>query len=463
MCARVRAPGARWCAPGPGPAGPGCPWRSVARSRAVADGRWPARRKWGCAPPGRAARRRRDLPPMSDSMSMIGHATRVRPRPDVPAWAHWCPGGATQPWTVGVEEEAMLLDARTGAPANRIEDVLAGLPLELRSRASAETHACVIEFRTAPHVTVGGLTRELIELRSGLEQALAPLGLRAAAAGTHPLARQDDVELSTAPRYREVEESTRALARREPTMALHIHVAVPDASAAVAALDGLRDDLPVLLALAANSPFWRGGDSGFSSMRAPIFSMFPRTGIPRRFGTYGGYVRVVERLLRPAAIREPGFVWWDARLQPRLGTVEVRVLDAATRVADAAAMAALVQCLVRHHAESRPARAPEPEVLAENRFLAARDGMRAELLDGFWDRTRPVRDQLDAMLESCRPYAAALGCHGELAAVPRPPADAPASAPPSRRGRPPRATRASAGSPRRTASGTCRRCYATPS
>src|SRR4051794_19433281 len=78
------------------------------------------------------------LPPMSDSMSMIGHATRVRPRPDVPAWAHWCPGGATQPWTVGVEEEAMLLDARTGAPANRIEDVLAGLPLELRSRASAE-------------------------------------------------------------------------------------------------------------------------------------------------------------------------------------------------------------------------------------------------------------------------------------------------------------------------------------
>jgi carboxylate-amine ligase len=246
--------------------------------------------------------------------------------------------------------------------------------------------------------------------------------LRAATAGTHPLARQDDVDVSTAARYREIEASMRALARREPTMALHVHVAVPDAQAAVRALDGLRADLPVLLALAANSPFWRGADSGFASMRAPLFSMFPRAGIPRAFGTYGDYVRVVERLLRSGAVREPGFLWWDARLQPRLGTVEVRMLDAATRVADAAAIAALVQSLVRRHAESWRARAPEPEVLAENRFLAARDGTRAELV-GAGERTRPVRDQLDELLEQCRPYAAALGCAAEVAAVGRLAAD----------------------------------------
>jgi carboxylate-amine ligase len=244
-----------------------------------------------------------------------------------------------------------------------------------------------------------------------------PLGLRAAAAGTHALAREDDVDVSPGARYREIESSMRALARREPTMALHVHVAVPDERAAVQALDGLRRDLPVLLALAANSPFWRGTDSGFSSMRAPIFSMFPRAGIPRQFGTYGDYVRVVDRLVGSGAVREPGFLWWDARLQPRLGTVEVRMLDAATRVADAAAIAALVQCLVRRHAESWRTRAPEPEVLAENRFLAARDGMRAELIDGFGGRTRPVRDRLGEMLEACRPYAAALGCAGELAGV----------------------------------------------
>jgi len=354
---------------------------------------------------------------MNDSERGIARPASGRIRRELPAWAQWCTGALAPPWTVGVEEEAMLLDAGTGAPANRIDDVLAALPLDLRSRASAETHACVVEVRTVPHITVGGLADELTGLRAGLAQALTPLGLRAAAGGTHPLAREDDVDVSTDPRYREIEATMRALARREPTMALHVHVAVPDAGAAVRALDGLRADLPVLIALAANSPFWRGADSGFASMRVPVFSMFPRAGIPRQFGTYEDYVRVVERLLRSGAVREPGFLWWDARLQPRLGTVEVRMLDAATRVDDAAALAALVQCLVRRNAESRPARAPEPEVLAENRFLAARDGMRAQLVDGFGARTRPVRDQLDAILETCRPYAAALGCAGELAGV----------------------------------------------
>jgi carboxylate-amine ligase len=257
----------------------------------------------------------------------------------------------------------------------------------------------------------------MLGLREGLEQALAPLGLRAGASGTHPLARQDAVDVSTGARYREIEATMRALARREPTMALHVHVAVPDARAAVRALDGMRADLPVLLALSANSPFWRGSDSGFSSMRTPIFSMFPRAGIPRQFGTYGDYVRVVERFVRSGAVPEPGFLWWDARLQPRLGTVEVRMLDAATCVADAAAIAALIQCLVARHAESWRVRAPEPELLAENRFLAARDGMQARLLDGFAGRPRLARDRLDELLETCAPYAAVLGCAGELAAV----------------------------------------------
>ena len=354
---------------------------------------------------------------MSDRDREIARATHGRTVPGLPAWAHWCTDAGTRPWTVGVEEEAMLLDARTGAPANRIDDVLAAMPVDLRSHASAETHACVVEIRTDVHGQLGSLADDLISLRCGLARVLAPLGLRPAAAGTHALAREDDVDVSTGARYREIEASMRALARREPTMALHVHVAVPDERAAVQALDGLRRDLPVLLALAANSPFWRGTDSGFSSMRAPIFSMFPRAGIPRQFGTYGDYVRVVDRLVGSGAVREPGFLWWDARLQPRLGTVEVRMLDAATRVADAAAIAALVQCLVRRHAESWRTRAPEPEVLAENRFLAARDGMRAELIDGFGGRTRPVRDRLDEMLEACRPYAAALGCAGELAGV----------------------------------------------
>ena len=349
---------------------------------------------------------------------VVAAASVARPAPHLPGWARWSADAAVRPWTVGVEEEAVLLEAGTGAPANRIDEALAALPAWLRAHAAPETHACVVEIRSRPHARVGGLAEDLADLRAGLWDALAPIGLRLAAAGTHPLAEHVDVDVSAAPRYAEIDATMRALAHREPTMALHVHVAVPDGRAAVRALDGLRQDLPVLLALAANSPFWRGADSGFASIRSPLFSMFPRVGIPRRFGSYPDYVRVVDHLVRSGAVREPGFLWWDVRLQPRLGTVEVRMMDAASRVGDAAALAALVQCLVRRHAEPRRTRVPDPEVLAENRFLAARDGMRAQLLDGFGAARRPATDVLAELVDACRPYAAALGCAAELAAIP---------------------------------------------
>jgi carboxylate-amine ligase len=337
--------------------------------------------------------------------------------PELAPWARWSGAGADRPWTVGVEEEVMLLDARTRSVANRIHDVLAALPAELARRASAETHACVLELKTAPHATIAGVTAELATLRPALDEVLRDeLGLRAAAAGTHPLAVGSEVAVTADPRHREIAETMGALAQREPTMALHVHVAVPDGGAAVRALDGLRDDLPLLLALSANSPFWRRCDSGFASMRSPIFSMFPRVGIPRRFGSYARYVAAIDGMLCSAAIPDPSFVWWDVRLQPWLGTVEVRIMDAQLRVADVAALAALVQCLVRRHTDEEGGDATEAEVLDENRFLAARDGMDAVFIDDRSGR-RAARDVLAERLEACRPYAAALGCRNELADV----------------------------------------------
>jgi glutamate---cysteine ligase / carboxylate-amine ligase len=207
----------------------------------------------------------------------------------------------------------------------------------------------------------------------------------------------------------------RALAGREPTLALHVHVGVPDGEAAVRALSSLRSHLPLLLALSANSPFWRGDDSGFASMRTPVFSMFPRVGIPRYFGTYASYVRLVGGMLRSGAVPEPGFLWWDARLRPRLGTVEVRIMDAQSRVADVAALAAVVQCLVRRQADVRRPAVGEPELLAENRFLAARDGMRAQFIDGLAGRRHSARAALGELLEELLPVAVTLGCASELA------------------------------------------------
>jgi carboxylate-amine ligase len=311
----------------------------------------------------------------------------------------------------------MLVDARTGCVANRIDDVLDVLPDELASRASPETHACVVELKTAPHATVAGVARELGALRSTLDAVVHDhLGIRAAAAGTHPLAVRSEVAVASEPRYHKVAATMGALARREPTMALHVHVAVPDGATAVRVLDGLRDDLPLMLALSANSPFWRGSDSGFASARTPIFSMFPRVGIPRPFRTYGRYVEAVERMLCSVAVPDPSFLWWDARLQPRLGTLEVRIMDSQSRLADATALVALVQCLVRWRADVPQRSTTEPEVLDENRFLAARDGMRAVLIGGRTGRSRAC-DALARRLEICRPYAMALDCQTELESV----------------------------------------------
>jgi glutamate---cysteine ligase / carboxylate-amine ligase len=152
----------------------------------------------------------------------------------------------------------------------------------------------------------------------------------------------------------------------------------------------------------------------------PVFGTFPRVGIPRRFGSYAEYVEAVDVLLRCGAIPEPTFLWWDVRLQPKLGTIEVRIMDAQTRVRDNAALAALVQCAVRLEATEGyvdEAIAARPEVLDENRFLAVRDGMRAELLDPEHDARRPAREILGELLAACAPHAAELGCQAELTAV----------------------------------------------
>ena len=311
----------------------------------------------------------------------------------------------------------MLLDERTRAIANRVDEVLAVLPPELAEHASAETHACVVELKTAPHARVGDVAAELARLRPAVDRVLRDeLGLCVAAAGTHPLAIRSQVATTGDARHSTVSKTMGALAHREPTMALHVHVALPDGDTAVRALDGLRDDLPLLLAVSANSPFWRRSDSGFASMRSPIFSMFPRVGIARRFGTYARYVRATERMLRSVAVPDPSFLWWDARLQPRLGTIEVRIMDSQSRVADVAALAAFVQCLVRRHAEVPGYGGTEPEVLAENRFLAARDGMGAVFIGGSTGR-KAASEALSERLESCEPYVDALGCRRELADI----------------------------------------------
>jgi carboxylate-amine ligase len=333
-------------------------------------------------------------------------------------WAGW---RATDPYTVGVEEEIMLLSPTNWALAHDADRVMSELPLAVAKHATCETHGSAIELNTGVHARVGEAAAEMRALRGELERALARMERRAASAGTHPFAVWQDTVVSSGERYQAVYGSMRELARREPTFALHVHVGIPDAEAAIRVLNALRAHLPLLLALSVNSPFWQGRDTGLASARTPLFQAFPRVGIPRRFADYTDWVETVDLLIRCEAFPEPTFLWWDVRPQPRFGTVEVRILDAQTTVADSAALAALVQCIAKREAERR---APVerlghgPEVLEENRFLAARDGMQARLIDAEGSCRLPARDLLDALVRDCEPHARALGCEEELAHVP---------------------------------------------
>jgi glutamate---cysteine ligase / carboxylate-amine ligase len=334
----------------------------------------------------------------------------------LPAWADWAEPHALGPYTVGIEEEVMLLDEHSWALAHRIDSVLPRLPHGRSSSFTAETHGSALEIQTGVHTRIGDATEELAALREELADVLRPLSMRAASAGTHPFAVWQEIVVSAGERYQFVYGSMRELARREPTFGLHVHVGVPDAEAAIYAANRLRTHIPLLLALSVNSPFWQGRDTGLASARTPLFQAFPRVGIPRAFADYAEYVESVDVLIRCDAVPEPTFLWWDVRPQPRFGTVEVRIMDAQTRLGDSAAIAALVQTVVRAEVEgSEHLERPMPqEVLAENRFLAARDGMDAELIEPELGRRVPARELLADLVAVCRPHARALGCEAEL-------------------------------------------------
>jgi carboxylate-amine ligase len=268
----------------------------------------------------------------------------------MPGWAEWKPQ-ELGPYTLGIEEEVMLLNPSAWSLTHQIETVLPRMPADLAEQASAETHQSALELQTHVHPGVSSTISEMAELRERLQETLLSLGLRAGCAGTHPFAIWQETAVSPGERYQFVYGSMRELARREPTFALHVHVGISDPETAIRAANRLRVHLPLLLALSANSPFWQGRDTGLASARTPLFQAFPRVGVPQAFDSYEHYVESVDMLIRCEAVPEPTFLWWDVRPQPRFGTVEVRVMDVQTGIVETTALVAFVQCLARMEAE----------------------------------------------------------------------------------------------------------------
>src|SRR3989440_9721323 len=272
--------------------------------------------------------------------------------------ARFAPGGSvldhafgkSDPYTLGVEEEYMLLDPETFDLVQHIDTVLAAIHgHELEPRINPELMQSTIEIATPVCRTPSDVEQQLRQLRGYVGGVARDLGFRVGSAGTHPFSLFERQRITARDRYRQLVDQIQYIARRELIFGLHIHVAVDDAEKAVKVVNGLLAHLSSLLALSASSPFWRGEATGLSSIRQIVFAAFPRSGPPPRFKDYADYAEVVGQLEKTGCIADYTHIWWDVRLHPRLGTIEIRICDAGTRVEEAVALAAFCQALVKHY------------------------------------------------------------------------------------------------------------------
>ncbi len=319
--------------------------------------------------------------------------------------------GSGEPFSIGVEEELFLVDPVTGRQINGSAAVLERLGGTV-GKVERELHACQIELITEVHTSVHEAVGELAELR----RAVVKTGAALLGSGTHPAADEGDAVITDKERYERIH-FLLGDAVVTPVGGLHIHVGMPDSDTAIKVFNGLRRELPLLQALAANSPFRHGRDTGLASARELSLRGWPRSGTPRALRDFADFCEMSQLLTRAADVPDYTWFWWRLRPHPRLGTVEIRALDVQASLADAGALIALVRCLAREAAEREPVDDPAPELLDEGIFRAARFGVHGELPDA-QGRRRPVLELLQEALGRADAWARELGCVEELARLP---------------------------------------------
>jgi carboxylate-amine ligase len=320
--------------------------------------------------------------------------------------------GESGPLSLGVEEELMILDARTFAPVGAVDTLIRGVEgLALPGLLKTELHASVVELNTRVCTTVDEAVEALAELRSAAAEIAARHGLVLAAAGAHPLVAPEDLPVVQERRYLEMIEVVGPAARRQGVNGLHVHVGTESAEACWHALRGVLPWLPLLLALSANSPYFAGVETGFASNRAQVLAELPRSGPPPPFESYAAWEAWVERLVRAGVMPDYTRIWWDVRPHPRFGTLEVRMPDQPTALTRTASFVALLQAIVRASLRDGP---PGYDAAAfgdylQNRWAAARYGTRAELVVPGGNGARPASKLLEELLELLEPAFAELG------------------------------------------------------
>jgi carboxylate-amine ligase len=325
--------------------------------------------------------------------------------------------GARAPFTLGVEEELQLVDAQSFELTSRYAEVF-GEAAQADARIKPELLQSTVEVATKPAGTVHEAIAEARELRRRAKEEADPLGVAVISAGAHPFSLHEHQDVTDEPRYTELAEALQWTVARQLIFGLHVHVGLESAQQAIAVANALRTWLPELLAASVNSPFWRGRDTGLASARTNVFETMPRSGLPPAFASFEEFELLVERGVRTGSWDDYTFIWWDLRPHPRLGTIEIRICDAQTRLESTAVIVALVQSLAATLAEryEREGTLPlQPRTLIEeNKWRAARFGLEARIVDLERDEERPAPDALRALAELAAPAAKRLGCAEEL-------------------------------------------------
>ena len=320
--------------------------------------------------------------------------------------------GSGPPYTVGVEEEFQIVDPSSRELVSAVGDVLA--VSDTVGLLVPELFQSCVETVTPVFSDVAELARWLPSLRREAAYCCRLAGVGPLASGLHPFSDPFAQEFTEGERYARMEEELGSLARLQIIYAQHVHVAVPDEEAAIRATNALLRHVPLFVALSANSPFWRGEDTGFASARVKIRDASPRSGLPPTFRDWGEFEGYAEALVAMGNIPDWSWFWWDVRPHPRHGTVELRVPDVQADTAYAASLAALAQCLVATAEDHAP---EDARYVSENKWRAIRRGLDARFYDFSKKRENGARELVRDLVTKLRPVSQDLGCDGELEGV----------------------------------------------
>jgi carboxylate-amine ligase len=310
-------------------------------------------------------------------------------------------------FTLGIEEELLLVDGETHALSHTSHELLGAMNMDTES-ARHDLYEAQIELSSPIGADAAQATEALVLLRRAARDAGGTL----MGAGIHPAGALGDVHITQQPRYTRAAELLGGVVHRTPDCALHVHVGMPDPDSAIRACNGLREHLPLLHALAANSAYWYGHDARLASARFVLRRGFPRVEVPRAFRDFEDFEQAIEPMLAAAELDDYTSLWWDVRPHPKLGTVEVRVMDAQSSLESLAGLAALVHGLAVHEALSRRDAWLEREPIEEAVFSATSRGLDARLI-GDDSRLRSVPELAREAVELARRYLAEVGASAD--------------------------------------------------